>query len=500
MNKHFIHSLLILGCLLPMIAFSQATQEQLKQIRSNVRQMIDGKEYYIHTIKKGQTLYMISKAYGADINEVIKANPEVKQGIKADAKLRIPIPDQKVEEQSKKTPLPPVKESKPPLTETEPLNKDSLSGTSLVPSHGVPCKNELRTKTRIYKVALMLPLYLYEVNKIDPETLDPDPAETFSSLQFIEFYEGFRMAVDSLKKSGLQLKLYVYDLGKDTTQTKQILKKTEMKSMDLIIGLLYHRNFQIVAEFAKKNEICIVNPISERSDLVNGNPFVFKVRPSGKTQLKHLAAFMEQAFYRAQILIIRNNQYKDKDAADQLKKECGLLKLNTQVVDGTDNAIARLTKSKENVLVFFTENGNYVLDLSRKLSEIRNDYMISIVGLPAWDKIEGLETEYMVNLNALIIAPYFIDYDNLKVKQFVKRFQEDYKTDPEHIAFQGFDIGYYFLSALMKYGRNFQDCIGDYIKIALQTTFEFSQTKGNGFENQFWELYKFENYKLVKVN
>jgi len=486
--------------MLPVIVFPQTTQEQLKQIRSDVRQTINGKEFYIHTVKKGQTLYMISKAYEVDINAVIKENPEVKQGIKAESKLRIPISDTLSGESLERKPLPPVREPKPPLTEPKLVRQDTLSETMPASSGGVPCKEKKPGKNRVFKVALMLPLYLPEVPKIDPETLDPDRTETFNSLQFIEFYEGFRMAVDSLKKSGLNLKLFVYDICKDTIRTIQVLKKPEMKSMDLIIGFLYHRNFEIVAEFAKKNGICIVNPVSERSDLVNRNPYIFKVRPSRKTQLKPLASFMDQAFYRAQILIIRNNQYKDRDAAEQLKKECARLKLTTQVVDGTDNAIARLSKSKENVLVFFTENSNYILDLARKLSEIRNEYLISIVGLPDWGKIEDLETDYMVNLNAHIIAPYFIDYDDPSVKKFVKNFQETFKTDPEINAFQGFDTGYYFLNVLMAYGPNFQNCISDFIKKVLQTTFEFSQTKDNGFENQHWEIYKFENYKLVRVN
>jgi len=493
-------TILLLACLLPVIAFTQTTQEKLKQIRSDVRQTINGKEFYIHTVKKGQTLYMISKAYGIDINEVIKENPEVKQGIKAESKLRIPISDTLSGESTERRPLPPVKEPKPPQSGTEPARQDTISEPVPGSSSGAPCKEKKPGKNRVFKVALMLPLYLAEVAKIDPETLDRDRTENIPSLHFIEFYEGFRMAVDSLKKSGLNLKLFVYDICKDTIRTSQVLRKPEMKSMDLIIGFLYHRNFEIVAEFAKKNGICIVNPVSERSDLVNRNPFIFKVRPSRKTQIRPLAGFMEQAFYRAQIIIVRNYQYKDREAAEQLRKECARLKLTAQVVDGTDNAIGRLSRSKENVLVFFTENSTYILDLARKLSEIRNEYLISIVGLPDWGKIEDLETDYMVNLNAHIVAPYFIDYDDRMVKKFVKNFQDTFKTDPQTNAFLGFDVGYYFLTALMEYGHDFQNCISSYDRKALQTTFEFRQTKDNGFENQHWEIYKFENYKLVKVN
>jgi ABC-type branched-subunit amino acid transport system substrate-binding protein/LysM repeat protein len=497
MKQTWIVLLLVAGVLLPGQLFAQYNPDQLKQTRTGVRDTINGKIFYIHTIKKGQTLYMICKAYDVDINEVIAENPEVKNGIQAGARLKIPVPGQKPVEPPVRVPLPPVKEPghQPPA----PAVKDSVTkpAESLSPESCIPSAS---AAGKLYKVALMIPLSLSEVGQIDPEVTDPDPSETYAALQFIEFYEGFRIAADSLEKAGLRLKLYVYDIGKDTLAARQAIRKPEMKSMDLIVGLLYHRSFQIVSAFAEANRIPVVNPVSERSEIVSGNPWVIKVRPSRKSELQQLAKYMEQACYRSQILIIRNNQYKDREAADQFRKECAQVKLNAQVVDGTDNALARLSKSKENVVVAFTENPTYILDLCRKLSEIRNDYVISIVGLPAWDKIDGLETEYMVNLNAHIVAPSFIDYENPLVRKFVKGFQSKYFTDPDLLAFQGFDVAWYFLGALREYGRDFRRCLTNGEKKALQTTFEFSQSRENGFENQHWEVYKYVNYRLVKVN
>jgi len=497
MRRYFIYLIILAGILLPRLSLAQYNQDQLKDVRTGVKDTIDGKVYIIHTIKKGQTLYMICKAYDVDINEVIKENPEVKDGIKAGAKLRILLPGQKPAEPPVRIPLPPVKEPKPPAGD-EP--KKEVVPVPAEEQPGTGCNPSASSAGKVYKVALMLPLSLSEVNGINPDVVDPDPSESHASLQFLEFYEGFRIAADSLKKSGIRLKIYVYDVGKDTMVARQVIRKPEMKGMDLIVGLLYHRSFQIVAAFAETNRIPIVNPISERSDLVRGNPYGIKTRPAKKSELKQLASCMEQAFYKSQILIIRNNQYKERDAADQLKKECTQFKLNTQVVDGTDNTLARLTKSKENVIVAFSDSPTYILDLCRKLSELRNDYMITIVGLPAWDKMEGLETEYMVNLNAHIVAPAFIDYYNPDVKNFVRTFQAKYFTDPDLLAFQGFDVAWYFLGALRDYGRDFRKCIVNEKKKGLQTTFEFSQSKEDGYENLHWEIYKYVNYRLVRVN
>jgi len=113
--------------------------------------------------------------------------------------------------------------------------------------------------------------------------------------------------------------------------------------------------------------------------------------------------------------------------------------------------------------------------------------------------MEGLETEYLLALKAHFVAKQFIDYSDPKVKWFVDQYQKHYFTDPALMAFQGFDIACYFLTALKTYGAGFPRCIGEFSMKSLQTQFEFGSAKGNGFENQRWMIYKFENYRLVAV-
>jgi hypothetical protein len=94
----------------------------------------------------------------------------------------------------------------------------------------------------------------------------------------------------------------------------------------------------------------------------------------------------------------------------------------------------------------------------------------------------------------------FIDYDHPDVRWFVHQYQENYKTDPELLAFQGFDQAFFFLSALNTFGTNIGRCIGEFKVNSMQTRFIFTQLKDNGFENRYWQLFKYENYKLVSVN
>jgi len=146
-----------------------------------------------------------------------------------------------------------------------------------------------------------------------------------------------------------------------------------------------------------------------------------------------------------------------------------------------------------------SESKSYVLDVITKLNERRNDFSITLLGLPRWDRFDDLEADYLVNLNTHVMAPYFIDYGNSEVKKFVASYQEIYKTDPDPLAFQGFDVTYYFCSALWKYGKSFSRCLPEFRMKSLQTDFRFSATKDNGYENQYWELYEYDSYKLVRI-
>ena len=51
----------------------------------------NGKLYYIHKVKKGETLYAIAKAYNVQVNDIVFENPDVFDGIKAGQELKIPI-------------------------------------------------------------------------------------------------------------------------------------------------------------------------------------------------------------------------------------------------------------------------------------------------------------------------------------------------------------------------------------------------------------------------
>ena len=51
---------------------------------------IDGAKYRIHVVSKGETLYSLSKRYEVSIDEIMATNPALADGLKTDQMIKIP--------------------------------------------------------------------------------------------------------------------------------------------------------------------------------------------------------------------------------------------------------------------------------------------------------------------------------------------------------------------------------------------------------------------------
>ncbi len=72
---------------------SGAAVELLPIDKSPVIVFINGKKYYVHTVKSGDTLYSIAKAYEVGEDAIRDSNPGVADGLRIDQTVKIPVPE-----------------------------------------------------------------------------------------------------------------------------------------------------------------------------------------------------------------------------------------------------------------------------------------------------------------------------------------------------------------------------------------------------------------------
>ncbi len=454
------------------------------------------KGFITHNIAQRITINRLARNYGLSQEEIQKANPYISRQLQPGQTIKIPLPPLKNIE-SEITPPPEIytiEENKKPYT--PPVTSKDLCAQ-------IPA-------AQTFDIALLIPLYfdeLVEKTITTPSTSKQDKIPNSKSFQFIKFYEGFRLAVDSLEKVGLEARIHVFNVEEDVSQAQQCLKNPALKKMDLIVGPFFNSSFRIVAEFALKHKIPIINPLSAKSDVINDNPFVIKVIPNEKRIYNTIAEFISYKLSDSKIFIARQSKMRDEEHIINLRSALfenlenrwqQIVEFNIQN-DSLSVFNREALKERPNVIIVYSENKVVILDLLRKLNLIRNRYDITVIGLPDWLEMEGLDFNHLGNLNTHFPAAEFADYHSEEVKKFVRRFREYYFTDPDAYAFKGFDTGIFFLSALMNFGSNFMTCLPYHDIPLLYSNYKFITDNENGFENQSWKILRLSNYRLYEV-
>ncbi len=87
--------IILLSFCQPALAEQEGERQEPVEItnRSRTPQYIDGEAYYFHAVLRGQTLYSIARAYGVSEEEIIEENPDIRDGLRYDQVIRIPVAD-----------------------------------------------------------------------------------------------------------------------------------------------------------------------------------------------------------------------------------------------------------------------------------------------------------------------------------------------------------------------------------------------------------------------
>jgi len=362
-------------------------------------------------------------------------------------------------------------------------------------------------RNKKYRIALMIPLYLEHVeDSLWSEQLDPENINEIVPFRFIQFYHGFIMAADSLRKIGLNVEINVYDVDHQVAKVSEILMRPELKQMDMIFGPFFKNSFSIAAHFARENQITIINPLSARTDILQGNPYVFKLLPSADSQPAIVAELCRREFYDHNIILYTPNKFQNQELIFEIKlaiektDPSGMQRV--AVVDYLTDSIHGFHKhaslDQTNLVIIFAENEVLPSALLSELSALKSEFEISVIGLPEWDKFNNLESNYLISLKAHIFMSAYTDLRSDHNKDFIRAYRQRFMDEPLNYAYSGFDAAYFFLSALMSYGRDFYRCIDEIHTPLIQNQFQFDHKGNNGYDNVNWNVMQYMGYSLIK--
>ena len=462
-------------------------------IKKQAEDLYDSLFYY--TLKKRDNYYRLNKKYHIGQAAIEQLNPKLKEtGLQKGIVIQLPYYEEKPAEIANT------------LIELVEDTLDPKIDSVLEIEMGC---DTTTAKAYTYKIALMMPFFadLESDIRVDNEYF-MKPQSTYPSFRYIQYYEGFLLALDSIKNMGFKAEIYVYDTKADTSVTKTLILKPEFETLDLIIGPFFKRNLIIVAKAAAKHNIKVVSPFSSQDGLTN-YPNLFIPTTSHYNQLSQSIKFLSDSLSDARIMILHNGKSTELSEMEALKTLVKKYSLNGNLDTnnlhiynykeaGFKKLMADLDNNHVNVIINLVNDEAYISSFVRQLNQLKDKYNIVLLGNEnRWNKFKTLENEYLVNLHLTLTSTGFIDYRQNNVQEFVHLFYDKYQTDPNLMAFKGFDQGFFFMSKLFYLGTNFSPCITNTKNNALQNQYNYHKTTQGCWINTYSNIYQYNDFQLI---
>ena len=440
----------------------------------------------MHRVEKKETVYSISRMYGITEDELLAANPEiVNKKLKKGKFLCIPYAKEKQDaSQNANTPK-------------------TVSDSTLTDAQLFEKNKKESKKLSTIKAALVLPF-----NTDGSGTKD-------EQIRMVEYYEGFLMALDSLKQKGVSVDLYTYDSGKNATAVERVLSKPEMKDMDIIFGPAHADQVKPMAAFAEKNNIRLVVPFTSKGDDVFNNPSVYQINTPQSYLYSEVYEHYLRKFPNAHVIFLdAETGHTDKvDFINGLKEELKNNQITYKELKGEainpEGMKLVVDSLRENVIIPTSGRNVALIKILPQMiitSREHPNYNMKLFGYPEWqtytdDHLSNffeLDTYFYSSFYTNNLFPAAIEFTNAYRKWFSKDMAN---TFPKY-GMLGFDTAFFFLQGLHKYGSNFEESMNQMEITPIQTGFKFERANNwGGFINRKVFFVNFtKDYELIKLD
>lgn len=313
-----------------------------------------------------------------------------------------------------------------------------------------------------HKIALFAPLYL------DSAFVD-DTTYRYARTQFpkfinpgLEFYEGAKLALDSMNIEKAPLEVFVYDTRSAKENLSQQLSRPEMDSVELIIAHCYTSEVKTFADAGLKRNVPVINVNLPNDGNVTGNPFFVILNSTLKTQCEGIYRYI-QKYYPLNTLIVyrKKGQLEDriKMYLDDFSKSTMSVPLKLKYIDLIDSftvndLTAQLDSNNQTLCIAGSLDENFGKRLALQMAIIKKQYPVTMMGMPTWDNIKDFSKPEYKGLEIIYSTPFYnpkVDKVSLGI---INYFSQVMYARPSDMVFRGYEVIWKYAKLLIQYGKD----------------------------------------------
>lgn len=457
---------------------------------------IESTEQQLHVIEKKEDIRDIAEKYQTPIMDIKAANPQVKKWSKLKKGNTLYIPTltvSSVDSLVKRSPE--YEDDKELIHYFE--NQDASLGDTI-------------------NVAFIWPLFLEKNDTINLEESTDEEGNTIieereSKLiypvtpRFREFYFSALMAINDLKKRGINIHLRTYDSNKSTVDILRLLEDSTLKENDIIFGPGLANQIKPVADFCLLNRIRLVIPFQSECQSIKDNPFIYQIIPGAGVEYPYIAKNVASKYQNANIILVKGkgNDKREIQFTEIFKSELynpdSLLYRDIHYKELSFNRdhmgglTALLSKERENLVIIpAKENKDYtmVIPVLENYQKRHDEISIKLLGFSEWQAFQRRELENLFNVGCEMYSPFYCATNDSTPEclNYISQYKSYFGTTPQktypYYGMLGYDVCSYFITGLAQYGNRLENHLHEFELDGLCVNLHFERVNNwGGFVN-----------------
>lgn len=432
--------------------------ENLQAQNSKRRRIVE------HVVRPNETVYSLAQRYSVSVERVYELNPWARERIKDGDKLQILTEDRDAELQQAKgqpsehTPSAPIVVNRTATTHTieagETLyrvarmyglsEQELMQANPGVSAESFPIGKVLRLVRRTTSVNRDTITYREESLERQPDVRIMLALPISKTPRYLEFYQGFLMGMNDLKKDGVSINLTVEDAQTDQ-DVERVARKVVLGNYDLVVGGINEGQIETLAKATRQG--VYVLPFASATAV--SSPSLVRVNQSP-------SEVVERVYERFVIRFADRPVYIVRRVGDELDVLALGLKKHLPRVYSLQLSGANVPHLEDNAVIV-PANASKELGL-----QILNSFTgkgITIFGYPQW---QSYGADFMTKLHqrgATIFSSFYFDAEGSEGRQFLTKFHAwfDKKLANSYPRYGvlGYDMARYFIRAYASLGRDF---------------------------------------------
>lgn len=399
----------------------------------------------MYQIKRKDNLYRIAIEFKLTIEELLAANPSIKESSKLKKGEWLCIPFSKAEQ----------------LVEN--ARREAALQTTAATAK--------QSKKSHLNIAVILPL----------------KENTERGGKMVEFYQGLLMAVDSVRKQGTNIDIYAYHSGNSVADLNTILDKEEMKHMDVVFGPLDGVQANILSNFCKRNKTHLIMPFATTSTYGIDNHYAYIASAQTEQVNQYFANFTVKQFASHNYIQMNCGPADNRGTSflTKLTQQLATKGLSIRQLDVEGDELSfcsALNQFRNNLIILNSSSSASLQKAVKKLRTFMSqhpEYNISLLGYPEWSTYQGNIVKDLHALDTHTMTTYYRNPSDLRVQAYEQRFSNNFhheliKTSPRY-GILGLDLGYYVLNGMAKLGDYFDERQQTLSYMPLQSPFLFKR-------------------------